>query len=176
MSHSNKAEDQWDIVFDSQGSPVLANQKQQSIMIGSPTLASETGSGTSARLVWSSAFRRSATLASATPAQAFQTQNVWKCPVLSGLTDLSGEKDASTDIQTTCDPKPSCPDRTLTGHALPPGPRDGDKAPPSMADPVARAAPAVAMPSAQPLPSLSTPRARPTLHPRGIGAAHHPFA
>ena len=52
-------------------------------------------------------------LATTTPAQASQTHNVRKCPVLSGPTTLPEETDASRDSQTTCAPKPSYPDRTL---------------------------------------------------------------
>ena len=51
-----------------------------------------------------------------TPSQAPQSDNVLKCPVLSGPTDLPKEIDASPDIQTTCEQNPSRPNRTLTGH------------------------------------------------------------
>ena len=58
----------------------------------------------------------STTLASQTPAQASQSHNVRKCPVLSGPTDPPEETNASPDSQTTCAKNPSRPDRTSTGH------------------------------------------------------------
>ena len=58
----------------------------------------------------------SATLVSETPTQAPQSNNVRKCPVLSGPTDLFDVIDASTDIQTTCAKNLTYRDRTLTGH------------------------------------------------------------
>ena len=62
----------------------------------------------------------STTLVSETPTQASQPNNVRKCPVLSGLTDLSKEIDASTYEQTTCAKNPCRPDRTSTLHTLEP--------------------------------------------------------
>ena len=53
---------------------------------------------------------------SPTTASTSQTNNVWKCPVLSGLTHLPDELDASPDNQMTCAQNSSDPDRTLTGH------------------------------------------------------------
>ena len=58
----------------------------------------------------------SPTIASETPAQASQRDNVRKCPVLSGPTDSAEQTDLSPDNQTTCDPNPSNPDQTSTGH------------------------------------------------------------
>ena len=73
----------------------------------------------------------SAAISSQTPTQASQPNNVWKCLVLSGPTDLSVEIDASPDIQTTCEQNPSSPDRTSTGYhpAKPPQP-DAPRPPP----------------------------------------------
>ena len=51
-----------------------------------------------------------------TPTQASQSNNVRKCPVLSGPTDLPGQIDVSPDSQTTCAQNPSRPDRTSTGN------------------------------------------------------------
>jgi len=86
-------------------------------MIDSTTLASETNvAATSRRCVLASSVN-SPTLASQTPAQASQSHNVRKCPVLSGPTDHSGEKNASPDIKTTYDINPSCTDRTLARPA-----------------------------------------------------------
>ena len=51
-----------------------------------------------------------------TPTQASQPNNVRKCPVLSGPTELSVKIDASLDTLTTCAQNPSRPDRTSTRH------------------------------------------------------------
>ena len=56
------------------------------------------------------------TLAPETPSQAPQSDNVRKCPVLSGPTAPDEQTDLSPDNQTTCDPNPSYPDQTFAGH------------------------------------------------------------
>ena len=56
----------------------------------------------------------SATITSQTPSQAPQSDNVRKCPVLSGPTDLPQEPNLSPDHQTTCDQTASFPDQTST--------------------------------------------------------------
>ena len=87
-------------------------------MIDSTTLASQTKvklAGASRRCVLVP-LSDSAAIASQTPAQAPQTHNVRKCPVLSGPTDVPEENGASPDIQTTCAQNPYHPDRTLTLH------------------------------------------------------------
>src|ERR1035437_166876 len=65
----------------------------------------------------------SATIVSEIPANASPTDNVRKCPVLSGSTDCTTETDASPNSQTTCRQNPSCPDQTSTGHQPHPAPQ-----------------------------------------------------
>ena len=65
----------------------------------------------------------SATIASETPAQASQTPNVRKCPVLSGPTDPAETMDVSTDTHKTCEQIPSCPDQTSTAPQPPAAPQ-----------------------------------------------------
>ena len=85
-------------------------------MTNSSTIGSKPKVAAASRRSVSAYFVDSLTLASKTPAQAPQTHNVRKCPVLSGPTDLFDVIDASTDKQTTCAGKTSHPDRTLTRH------------------------------------------------------------
>ena len=54
----------------------------------------------------------SATIASQTPSQAPQPNNVLKCPVLSGPTDPPEQTSVSIDSHETCEQTPSCPDQT----------------------------------------------------------------
>ena len=85
-------------------------------MIDSATIVSETrGEAASRRSVLATAVD-AVTLASQTPAQASQADNVRKCPVLSGPTDPNEQTDLSPYKKTTCAPNPSSPDQTSTGH------------------------------------------------------------
>ena len=84
-------------------------------MNDSPTILSETVEPTSVGRVLA-IMVDSATLASETPTQASQPNNVRKCPVLSGPTDTAAQTDLSPDEHKTCDQTPSHPDRTSTGH------------------------------------------------------------
>ena len=54
-----------------------------------------------------------------TPSQAPQPNNVLKCPVLSGPTDPTEQKDVSTASNTTCERTPSSPDQTSAAPAPP---------------------------------------------------------
>ena len=64
----------------------------------------------------------SPTRAPKTPSQAPQADNVRRCPVLSGPTDLPEHTDPSPDNQTTCAQNPFSPDQTSTGHPPLPAP------------------------------------------------------
>ena len=85
-------------------------------MIDSATLASQTKVKLAAacRPCVSAPPADSATLTTQTPSQAPQSDNVLKCPVLSGPTDPAEQTNLSPDCHTTCEQIPSSPDRTLT--------------------------------------------------------------
>ena len=93
------------------GTPVLTNQ-QESTMIDSPAIASKTKVAAASRRCVLASCAHSSTLASETPAQAPQSHNVRKCPVLSGLSNRPGKIGASPDTHTSCEQNPSCIDRT----------------------------------------------------------------
>ena len=69
----------------------------------------------------------SVTLAPETPTQASQSDNVRKCPVLSGPTDPTDQTDLSSYNHKTCEQSPSSPDQTSPRHhpaqPIPPEPQ-----------------------------------------------------
>ena len=81
-------------------------------MINSTAIASETKVAAASRRCVLASCGDSPAIVSETPTNASQSHNVRKCPVLSGLTDCSGETDASTDSHKTYDQTSSHLDRT----------------------------------------------------------------
>ena len=98
-------------------------------MINSVTIVSKPKVAAASRRCVLASSVHSAAIAPQTPASTSQTDNVRKCPVLSGPTDLPRETDASTDNQTTCAQNRSHPDRTSVGSSSLPTSRPPSRSP-----------------------------------------------